>query len=293
MTHPTVVLVPGAWHKPEIYSSVTSNLEAHGYPTVSLPLPSAGAMPPNMTFDEDVRAIRDCLTTLVESDEKEVILVVHSYTGMPGAEAPKGLGKKERQEKGLNGGVIRLVFIMAFAMPEGFQPTAGGAQMPEWMKLDLEVSSIPFHLRPLSLFKILSLLAAPGSPSLYTRSNCLKIQKGIVHVEPEDAKRIFYNDISSAEGDEWASKLTHQSLGVYSSIQTHAAWRHIPSTYVIGEQDQTTFTPQVVQMIINGAKQLEPGAFDVVEKCDGGHCLMISRPQWLADVLRRAAGEVF
>ena len=45
-------------------------------------------------------------------------------------------------------------------------------------------------------------------------------------------------------------------------------------------------------MIINGAKQLEPTAFDVVEKCDGGHCLMISRPQWLAEVLRRAAGEV-
>ena len=169
MTQPTIVLVPGAWHKPEIYSSVTGNLEAHGYPTVSIPLPSAGAMPPNMTFDEDVRAIRDCLTTLVESDEKEVILVVHSYTGMPGAEAPKGLGKKERQEKGLNGGVIRLVFIMAFAMPEGFQPTAGGAQMPEWMKVDLEVSFSTFHLRSPSLFKPFSLLAAPGSPSPYVQ----------------------------------------------------------------------------------------------------------------------------
>ena len=292
MTQPTIVLVPGAWHKPEVYSSVTSNLEAHGYPTVSLPLPSAGAMPPNMTFDEDVRAIRDCLTTLVESDEKEVILVVHSYTGMPGAEAPKGLGKKERQEKGLNGGVIRLVFIMAFAMPEGFQPTAGGAQMPEWMKLDLEVSWFHFTYGSFSSSKLS--LFWPHSAFHYpvSRSDFSKFQKGIVHVDPEDAKRIFYNDISSAEGDEWASKLTHQSLGVYSSTQTYAAWRHIPSTYVIGEQDQTTFTPQVVQMIINGAKQLEPSAFDVVEKCDGGHCLMISRSQWLADVLRRAAGEV-
>ena len=140
MSKPTIVLVPGAWHKPEIYHSVTKNLKEHGYPTISLALPSAGAIPPNMTFDQDVSAIRDCLATLVESDEKEVILVVHSYTGMPGAEAPRGLGKKERQDRGLNGGVIRLVFIMAFAMPEGFQPTAGGAQMPEWMKVDFEVS---------------------------------------------------------------------------------------------------------------------------------------------------------
>ena len=139
MTKPTFVLVPGAWHKPDIYSSVMDSLNAHGYPTVGQPLPSAGAMPPNMTFDEDVNAIRRCLTKLVETEEKEVILVVHSYTGMPGAEAPKSLGKKERQERGLKGGIVRLVFIMAFAMPEGFQPTAGGAQMPEWMKLDLEV----------------------------------------------------------------------------------------------------------------------------------------------------------
>ena len=58
---------------------------------------------------------------------------------------------------------------------------------------------------------------------------------------------------------------------------------------MIGEQDKTTFTPQVVDMIINGAKHMEPSAFDVVERCDGGHCLMISRPQWLADVLRGAA----
>lgn len=145
MTKPTFVLVPGAWHKPEIYASVMDTLGIHGYPTISLPLPSAGAMPPNMTFEEDVNAIRDCLTKLVDVEEKDVVLVVHSYTGMPGAEAPKGLGKKERQGKGLKGGVVRLVFIMAFAMPEGFQPTAGGAQMPEWMKLDLQVRLISFH----------------------------------------------------------------------------------------------------------------------------------------------------
>ena len=156
MTKPTFLLVPGAWHLPDIYSDVIDSLSAHKYPTVGLPLPSAGAMPPNMSFDEDVNAIRASLTKLVETEEKEVILVVHSYTGMPGTEAPKGLGKKEREEKGLKGGVVRLVFIMAFAMPEGFQPTAGGAQMPEWMKLDLEVGLlISSHELPFCLHRFL------------------------------------------------------------------------------------------------------------------------------------------
>jgi pimeloyl-ACP methyl ester carboxylesterase len=110
-------------------------------------------------------------------------------------------------------------------------------------------------------------------------------------VSAEDAKRIFYNDLSDAEGDKWAAKLTHQSGGVYGSTTTYAAWRYIPSTYVIGTQDKTTFTPEVVDMIINTARQIQPTAFDVVEKCDAGHCLMISQPEFLADVLRRAAGE--
>lgn len=145
MTRPTFVLVPGAWHQPSIYSSVMETLSAHGYPTVALPLPSNGAMPPNATFDEDVNAIRGCLTKLIDTEEKEVILVVHSYAGVPGAEAPNGLGKKERQERGLKGGVARLVFISAYAMPEGSRLASSRAEWPKWMRLDFEVGLMRIH----------------------------------------------------------------------------------------------------------------------------------------------------
>jgi hypothetical protein len=140
MSKPTIVCVPGAWHTPDIYAKTLSILEEHGYPTIGLPLASVGASPPHTSFDEDVKEIRDCLAQLVVEEEKEVILVMHSYTGMPGAEAPVGLGRKDREAANRKGGVIRLVFIMAFAMPEGFQPTAGGAQFPDWMKVDMQVS---------------------------------------------------------------------------------------------------------------------------------------------------------
>lgn len=43
--------------------------------------------------------------------------------------------------------------------------------------------------------------------------------------------------------------------------------------------------------MVNSARELQPSAFDVVETCDSGHSIMLSRPEWLADVLRRAAGE--
>lgn len=134
-------MVPGSWHKPTIYNGVASNLQKHDYQTVLLPLPSAGAVPPNQDFTEDVTAIRDCITSLV-SEGNDVVLVVHSYTGLPGSEACKGLGKKEREAKGEKAGVVRYVCLNASAMPEGYQSIPRGqySQFPEWMKIDVEVS---------------------------------------------------------------------------------------------------------------------------------------------------------
>ncbi|TGO57077.1 hypothetical protein BOTNAR_0209g00060 [Botryotinia narcissicola] len=232
MAKPTIVMVPGAWHKPLIYSEVAQSLEKHGYPTVSLALPSAGAEPSHQDFNGDV-----------VSAGKEVVLVVHSYTGLPGGEAPKGLSKKDQEAKGLKGGLIRYVVINGFATPPGFQAAAKGdyAKMPDWMKLDIE--------------------------------------NVVFTVEPEDPKRIFYNDISSEKADNTA---------------TFAAWLDVPSTFLYGEADQSSFTPEVVEMLIKGAQIMNPTASDAVESIkEGGHYSMISHPEWTAEALRRAAGEKF
>lgn len=112
-------------------------------------------------------------------------------------------------------------------------------------------------------------------------------------VKPEDARKIFYNDISEAEAERWIQKILPQSMGVYNSTQTYVGWKYIPSTFVTGLLDQSDFKPPFVQYIISSARQQHAEAFDMVETCEqGGHCLMISHPDWLADVLRRSAGEV-
>lgn len=101
----------------------------------------------------------------------------------------------------------------------------------------------------------------------------------------------MFNDLPSDEAETWAATLIHHSAGVFLSTQTYTAWRGIPSTYVVGERDMSFFSMEIVDMILDTARVMEPTAFDVVERCDGGHCLMISHAEWLADVLRRAAGE--
>lgn len=129
---------------------------------------------------------------------------------------------------------------------------------------------------------------------IFFKQELTSFQNGIVNISPEDAKKVFYNDVPAAKGDEMVAKLKHQSLGVYFSIPTYAAWKDIPSTFLQGDLDQSSVSDEMVKMMVGTARQIEPSAFDVIEHCeDGGHCLMISRPEWTADALRRAAGESF
>jgi len=117
MSKPIFVCVPGASHSHLIYEPLKAALSYHGYTAIPLPLPSVGGNPATYDFSEDVRAIRHLVTELADSGA-EVILVMHAYGGLPGGEALQGLGKSEREQRGIRGGVVRLVFIMSCEFPE-------------------------------------------------------------------------------------------------------------------------------------------------------------------------------
>ena len=75
------ILVGPSSSKPTIYSDVIDILAKHGYPTISLPFPSAGASSPRVWFAGSVKVICDCLTKIIASEEKKVGLVAQFYTG--------------------------------------------------------------------------------------------------------------------------------------------------------------------------------------------------------------------
>lgn len=56
----------------------------------------------------------------------------------------KVLCEKERNEKGLRGGIVRLALIMALVVPEGFQVTYRGEtkDLEAWMMSDMDVSHL-------------------------------------------------------------------------------------------------------------------------------------------------------
>lgn len=87
---------------------------------------------------EDAECIRNELERLVE-DGTEVIVVLHSYGGVVGTEAVhESLGKKQRAAEGKKGGVIGLLYMCAFVLPEGVSiASAFGGQLPPYIVIEV------------------------------------------------------------------------------------------------------------------------------------------------------------
>lgn len=139
---PYIALVPGAWHSPIHYQELLDLFESAGYPTKSVQLPSVGSPDPKKeSVTGDAAAIREKLLLPLIEDGKDVVLLMHSYGGCPGAAAATGLSKTEREENG--GGIIGLVFIAAFLAQEGDSLlSALGGKFDPWVIINEETGQL-------------------------------------------------------------------------------------------------------------------------------------------------------
>ncbi|GJC95751.1 FAD binding domain-containing protein [Colletotrichum higginsianum] len=135
-TLPTVVFTPGAWHGPQSFDLVRAGLTLKGYESEAITLPSVGAEPATVGLEEDAAVLRSTIETLADAG-KEVVVVVHSYGGMVGANAVEGLGYLQRAANGQAGGIIMLVYLSAFAAPNATSllDMLSGEYLP-WMRAD-------------------------------------------------------------------------------------------------------------------------------------------------------------
>ena len=116
---PVVILVPGAWHSPSHYSLLFDGLKQEGFHAICERNPSCDCTDPDDTSTAaDASTIRQRIISQLDKG-LEVVIIMHSYGGCPGAAAAQGLSKSERQAAGQPGGVIGLIFICAFIASEG------------------------------------------------------------------------------------------------------------------------------------------------------------------------------
>ena len=117
---PSFIIISGAWHVPSLYSGLLTFLEKSGYSATVPSLPSCDTQDPhNTTCSTDAEAIRRQIIHLIEPDGKDVVLICHSYGGVPGGAAAYGLSKISRAKEGKKGGVIGLIYMCGFIITEG------------------------------------------------------------------------------------------------------------------------------------------------------------------------------
>lgn len=142
-TRPFFVILPGGSQNPTHYGYLAHLLQCAGYPTYSALLPSVGNSD-KVAIQDDMTYIRDrMILPILELEERDVILVMHSYSGVPGSAAALGLGKKERIAQGNKAGVIGQIFYAAMLQKGGNGVdlfTAGGGSFPPFLRPDVRSS---------------------------------------------------------------------------------------------------------------------------------------------------------
>ena len=144
---PAVLIVPGAWHPTTSYGSIVSALEKAGYNASTASLPSLNSQDPeNDSCANDSDAVRQRVLSLINDDQKDVVIICHSYGGMPAGGAAYELSKASCTERGNQGSVVGLVYVSAFVVPEGVSLVEylGGQHAPYYVPDEVRLISITF-----------------------------------------------------------------------------------------------------------------------------------------------------
>lgn len=140
---PTFIVVPGHWHTLFHLTPLVNALTARGYASVALQLHSVGLKSTRATFSDDVCVVYAAVARELLRNN-DVCLVLHSYAGMPGAEAINRLisdGALEPLEG--RGRLIHTVFIAAYAFPANFVMDVRAMLGPENPAFDIDVRTFP------------------------------------------------------------------------------------------------------------------------------------------------------
>lgn len=259
-TQPTILYVPGAWHQPIIFDKVIAILSHDGFGSRKISLASVGRSPPVTSLEPDVEVVRD--TALAETRQgRNVVVVCHSYGGVPTNQALRGLDKP--QSPG-GGRVLAIVYIASYMIREG----VSGSDAVE---------------------------AQGGSP------NSLEFEflpdGNVFFKNTSNPAEVFYSDLSAQEGQFWVSKLLPQAGATYTAAANYAAWKDIPSWYLVTAQDKT-LRPEVQRGWIQEAREYldqlgGPGTGNrriISQEISAGHLPFLSRPWETAQFIKRASG---
>ena len=138
MSKPTLIFAPGAWYPPTAFDPIIQKLD--GYTCHTIAFPSIQQASSVKDLGPDIAAVRTPVQQEAEAG-RDVVVISHSWSGLPVSSALEELSKAQREQEGKKGGVIRLVFVSAF-VPEIGESLIGavGGVAPDWHLHDVRQS---------------------------------------------------------------------------------------------------------------------------------------------------------
>ncbi|ETI22432.1 hypothetical protein G647_06507 [Cladophialophora carrionii CBS 160.54] len=224
---PVFVIVPGSFSPAPFYADVVDALRSHGYEAIVETLPSSARSPRRgekaATMQDDTDLFRDIVEKLADQG-KDVVIVTHSYGGIPGTECSKGLSKEERKAAGKAGGISRFVYVTSVV------PTPGnslkdlmGELVPSFINIEGEFMS---------------------------------------HVTEESAKLTF-SDLPFEEAKVWAERMSYHSASSFEGKLTYPGYNKIPVSYIFCEKD-VILPPEFQRSVIAGIERESGKKVDVL-----------------------------
>jgi pimeloyl-ACP methyl ester carboxylesterase len=220
-----VLLVHGAWHGAWCWEQLAAALRDEGWQVFTVDLPSASAAAGNDAgMYDDARVIREQLELI----DGPVVVVAHSYGGLPATEAAAGAAN-----------VSQLIYVTAFQMERGES--------------------------------LATIAQAAGVPLPPAHNSTM--------APPLDGPDPFYGGVPEVEADRARSRLVPQTVRSFHERLTSAAWKTIPSAYVVCELDRAL--PAAVQ------ESMATRALSV-DRLPAAHSPFLSMPTELARLITSA-----
>jgi pimeloyl-ACP methyl ester carboxylesterase len=136
---PTLVVFAGAFHTTDYLAPLSSTLTQDGFRVACHSLPSVGSG--SVGLADDVASMAAVLDGLIDGQAKDVVLVLHSYAGIPGSVVIGGRSKTAREKAGKAGGIVGVVYIGALLPRESDSLfTLVRSVWPEWLHINASPS---------------------------------------------------------------------------------------------------------------------------------------------------------
>lgn len=208
---------------------------------------------------DDAAQIAQVVEKLAD-EGKEVIVLGHSYGGVPVTESVKGLSKEERQKQGKKGGIIWLAYMTCLVPEYG----ANAA----------------------------SVLA--GAPPEQTIKMGIGADGWMYHEDPENTARICLNNLASKEeAVAWIKMMPKHSAVSFGDAVTYEGFKDVPVSYLLCEED-LCIPPDVQQAGIDMIEKRSGRKVDVT-RIRADHCCNISAPKetldWLVGVVEKSTAK--